>query len=164
MSFRLAAFAVACLPLGACATGFSESELRDYCPSVSISKEARSFASYPGGEPGRNSRDYTHIAVITGATSTCYADAQGNMVADINVSYAVEPGPLYRGVADNTLFASTSHGGRDTVRKVTGTGSTSPDPGTTGKTTAVVRGLVIGAKGVEDENLTIVVGFQNPES
>jgi len=160
MMRRLAVLVLGCLTLGASASAFSDSELVDLCPSVGIAKDAKTHAVYPGGAPGRSVKEYNHIAVVLGATAVCREDADGNMVADVTVQYAVETGPLYRGSAETVIFAAVQRGGTESARL---TSSKTVRPEGLGAQLTVndtITGLLIGDDdAAEAPDLAIVVGF-----
>ena len=106
MTLRIAAVSAAFCLAGLAAPAFAG--VQDICPSVKVEKEAGRLAVYPGGAPGRDKLDYAFIAVILAADAVCREDDNDNIVADVTITYAVEPGPLYQGVADVQLFASES--------------------------------------------------------
>lgn len=83
----------------------------DICPDLVIDDAARNAAYYPGGQPGRNRRDYSHIAVVLSATVSCVETRDDQIIATVSVTYALEPGPLYRGGANVKITAALTHAG-----------------------------------------------------
>lgn len=164
MSFRYLVLAIALAPLGGCATGFSAGQAAELCPVVTISKADKGFTGYPGGAPGRSKLDYNHISVITAAAAQCRDNGQGVLVADVTVQYAVEAGTLYRGTAENTVYAATTRNAGEPLRRATSSRTVTPAAG--GKAEAysdIVRDLVVGADDdLEAGDLVIVVGFDKP--
>ena len=142
MSLRNAAILAGFLPLIALAPS---AQAADLCPAVKVEKEAGRLASYPGGAPGRNKLDYAFIAVVLSATAVCHEDDNDNIVADITVTYALEPGPLYRGSAEVEIFASVMRDGNVVGRQVSAKKSVNP-PKDGGAVTLTVTatGLVTG--------------------
>jgi hypothetical protein len=158
---RLAVLLLGSLLLVAPASSFSQRELVDLCPSVGAVKDAKTHAAYPGGAPGRNAKEFSHIAVILSAAAACREDADGNMVADVTVQYALETGPLYRGSAETEIFASVTRGGTETGKRLTSTKTVTPEGlGTQITVTDTISGLMIGGDDVaEAPDLGIAVGF-----
>lgn len=157
---RFAVLLLGSLTLVTPASSFSARELVDLCPPVGIAKDAKTHAVYPGGAPGRSAKEYNHIAVILAAAATCREDADGNMVADVTVQYALETGPLYRGSAHTEIFVTVERGGTETAR-LTSTKTVNPEGlGTQITVSDTVTGLMIGDDdAAEAPDLGIVVGF-----
>jgi hypothetical protein len=158
---RFAVLLFGSLSLVTPAAPFSQSELADLCPAVGIAKDAKTQAVYPGGAPGRSAKEYNHIAVILAAGATCREDQDGNMVADVTVQYALETGPLYRGVAETEVFVALEKGGVETAR-LASTKTVNPEGlGTQITVSDTVTGLMIGDdEAAEAPDLAIVVGFR----
>ncbi|BCW90221.1 hypothetical protein sos41_33890 [Alphaproteobacteria bacterium SO-S41] len=158
MSLRTAAILAGFLPLIA----FAPTALADdLCPVVKVEKEAGRLAVYPGGAPGRNKLDYAYIAVVLSATAVCHEDDNDNIVADVTVTYALEPGPLYRGSADIEVFSSVMRDGNVVGRQVTAKKTSSP-PKDGGAVTLslTATGLVAGDEDtLETGGTTIAAGF-----
>ena len=115
----------------------------------------------PGGAPGRDKLDYAFIAVVLSAEAVCREDDNDNIVADVTITYAVEPGPLYQGVADVQLFASATEAGDISDRQVTASKSSrlAKDSGPV-TLTVTAAGLVLGDEDtVEAGGIGIAAGF-----
>ena len=157
MSFR---FVIPCaLALTSVAqAGFSSSEVASMCPAPVLDAEARNRAAYPGDEPGRAAQDYSFIAVIVSAVAVCREDEDDRLVADVTVTYAIEPGPLYRGVAENEVVAAVSGPAGEFTR-----GTASRNVVHEGREARaiqdVVRGVVIGDFDTVEAGVTLKVGF-----
>ncbi len=93
------------LALGVSGLARAADQPTDICPAVVIDDAARNAAYYPG-EPGRNRRDYSHIAVILSAVASCVETDDDQIVATVSIPYAVESGPRYRGGAHVKLRAA----------------------------------------------------------
>lgn len=132
----------------------------DICPDVVIDPEARNATYYPGGEPGRNKRDYSHIAVILQASATCVEDRNDQIFATVTISYAVEAGPLYRGSATVKVKGEVVRGGAMTAQD----GSSRElviEPGTPATFSGVIERIAVGEDDdVEDGLYTIKVGLE----
>lgn len=158
---RLAVLLLGSLSFVPAASSFSSRELVDLCPVVGIAKDAKTHADYPGGAPGRSAKEFNHIAVILAAAATCREDADGNMVADVTIQYAVETGSLYRGSAATEVFAGLTRGGGETGTRLTSTKTVNPDGiGAQVTVSDTISGLMIGDDdAAEAPDTGIVVGF-----
>jgi hypothetical protein len=135
----------------------ADDEPTDICPAIVIDDAARNAAYYPG-EPGRNRKDYSHIAVILSAVASCVETDDEQIVATVRVTYAVEAGPLYRGAAKVTIKAWSKKGG--SYVEGYNTKETPLTKGTPVTVTDTTSGMIIGsADSVEEGGDTIVVGL-----
>ncbi len=149
-------FLVAAAVFGA---AVSAARADDVCPGVTLDPKASKTVSYPGGEPGRRPQDYSYIAVILSADAVCTTDDDDNVIAQVNVTYAVEAGTLYRGAGEVTVEAavrgSATAGGGNATKKVT-----PPAEGGSITVTDTIANVVAGNEDAVEQGLvTIVVGF-----
>ncbi len=139
----------------------ADDEPTDICPALVIDDATRNAAYYPG-EPGRNRRDYSHIAVILSAVASCVETDDEQIVASVTVTYAVEAGPLYRGDSKVTIKAWSKKGGSSV--EAYNTKEMPLTKGTPVTVTDTISGMIIGsAESVEEGGDTIVVGL-DPKS
>lgn len=133
---------------------------QDACPAVSVDGETGRTVSYPGGEPGRRAQDYSFIAVVLSADAVCTTDDDDRVIAEVNVTYAIEAGPLYRGSAELTVQATVLSGDGQVT---SGTATKKSSPSSSGGSLTVtntISGLVVGDEDlVEEGAYTISVGF-----
>ncbi len=155
MSLRSAALFAGLLPFAFGATAVAAD-----CPAVTVEKDAGRIAVYPGGAAGPNKLDYAYIAVVLSAVAVCREDDNDAIVADVTLTYALEPGPLYQGSAQLEVFAAAVRGGEPSGGQVTKIDSWTPARGTPVTVTSTATGLMLGdADGVEDGSITIAAGF-----
>jgi len=129
----------------------------DICPAIVIDDAARNAAYYPG-EPGRNRKDYSHIAVILSAVASCVETDNDQIVATVTVTYAVEAGPLYRGAAKVTIKVAFKKGGSSA--DAANTKETTLTKGTPATVSDTISDIMIGsADDVEEGGYTLVVGL-----
>ncbi|MFO1236105.1 MAG: hypothetical protein U1F24_03590 [Alphaproteobacteria bacterium] len=138
--------------------------LAEDCPPVKLDPQASRLAVYPGGVPGRNRLDYDFIAVAIGASAVCTVDDDDNVIADVTITYAAQPGPLYRGKTVVEVFADAERGGAAAGRQKSARSTLNPPNDSPGVTDhIVIRGLVVGTEDEMDEGgLGIVAGIVQP--
>ncbi|MBL9011261.1 MAG: hypothetical protein JNL56_08790 [Alphaproteobacteria bacterium] len=160
MSLRISAVLAGSLGLAALAPAAAAED----CPPVKLDREASRLAVYPGGVPGRNRLDFDYIAVALGATAVCTLDDDDNVVADVTITYATQPGPLYRGKTVVEGFADANRDGAPVGRQKTAKATLNPPKDSDGVTDRIViRGLVVGNEdNVEDGGYAIVTGLVQP--
>ncbi len=131
----------------------------DICPAVVVDDATRNAAYYPGGEPGRNRRDFSHIAVILSVTASCVETDDDRIVATVSVTYAVDAGPLYRGGANVKIKAALTKGGAQILESENAK-ETPLTPGTPATITNTIAGIAVGADDdVEEGGYTLTVGL-----
>lgn len=136
----------------------AEDDPTDICPAIVIDDAARNAAYYPG-EPGRNRRDYSHIAVILSAVASCVETDDDQIVATVSITYAVESGPLYRGGANVKIRAALTKGGAP-VLEAQNARETPLTPGTPATLTNTITGLLVGLDDeVEEGGFILTVGL-----
>lgn len=160
MSLRSAALFAGLVPFAFAATAAAAD-----CPAVTVEKDAGRIAVYPGGEAGPNKLDYAYIAVVLSAVAVCREDDNDNILADVTVTYALAPGPLYQGSAQLEVFAAAMRGGSETGGQATKIDSWTPAKDTPVTVTSTATGLVLGdSDAVDSGGVTIAAGFVKTES
>ena len=145
------------LTLGLAAPAAADDEPTDICPALVIDEATRNAVYYPG-EPGRNRKDYSHIAVILSAVASCVETDDEQIVASVTITYAVEPGPLYRGDAKVTITAASKLGG--SAVEAANTKEISLQMGKPATVSDTISGMIIGsADDVEARGDTLIVGL-----
>lgn len=155
---------VAMAALAGPAAAFSSSELVEYCPPVSIETAAKNIAVYPGGGEGRTPSAYSHIAVIISAAAVCREDENEQLVADVTIHYAVEPGPYYTGAAEQEVSAVVTRAGSAQGEAMKARRTVTPEFGGQPQIVSeTISGLPVGEEAaVENGGLDIIVGFVKP--
>lgn len=132
----------------------------DICPDLVIDEATRNAAYYPGGAPGRNRADYSHIAVILSAEVACVETRDDQIIATVSVTYAVEPGPLYRGGANVKITAALTYNGSP----ISDAGNAWETPLTPGKPVTItntIAGIHVGEDDdVKDGGFVLKVGLE----
>lgn len=159
MSLLRAAVLAPFVGLAIAGSARADDDPTDICPAIVVDDATRNAAYYPG-EPGRNRRDYSHIAVILSATASCVETDDDQIVATVSVTYAVEAGPLYRGGANVKIKAALTKGGAPILEA--GNAKETPlTQGTASTVTNTIAGLLIGEDDdVEDGGYTLTVGLE----
>jgi hypothetical protein len=137
----------------------ADNDPTDICPALIIDDSARTAAYYPGGEPGRNKKDFSHIAVILSAVATCVETDDDQILATVTITYAAESGPLYRGAAEVKIKAAVARGGAP-ISTAQNVKSTQLPQGQHTTVSDQIADIVIGSDDdVEDGGYTLTVGL-----